>query len=384
MSWKVRDVLSQRIEFVIRAIQRKESVSQLCQEYGISRQTGHLWLRRYRQNGTFAALEDRSHAPVKVWNRSKRDIEELVIALRREDGWGGRKIQLILEQEHGVRISARTIDRIVKREGLVEKESEKQPARCRFEREQPNELWQMDFKGQYRTNQGDCYPLTILDDHSRYVVGLYALPNTGSEGVRERLIQTFQRYGLPDQMLTDHGTPWWNVNRTEDGLTQVGVLLMKQDIRLSFSGIRHPQTQGKVERFHRTMARSILHRGQPRQFSEWQLSLDQIRDAYNHRRPHEALNMKVPASCYQPHRRLYDPKPVEWVYSDLWTTTTLNGSGNLNYSGKQYFVSKALANERVAFRKVESKLLVRFRRMYVREIDLQRRETYALIAELVP
>src|SRR5262249_18730241 len=113
MTWKVRDVVSQRIEFVIRAIQKKESVRELCQEYGVSRQTGHMWLKRYRQNGTFAALEDRSHAAVKVWNRSRRDIEERIIRLRREDGWAGRKIQLILEQEHGIRISARTVDRIL-------------------------------------------------------------------------------------------------------------------------------------------------------------------------------------------------------------------------------------------------------------------------------
>src|SRR5262245_51442360 len=110
------------IEFVIRAISKKESVTELCRRYGISRQTGHLWLKRYREFGNFAALEDRSHAAVHVWNRSQRKIEELVLQIRRQDGWAGRKIQHILECEHGIRISARTVDRILKREGCIDNE----------------------------------------------------------------------------------------------------------------------------------------------------------------------------------------------------------------------------------------------------------------------
>src|SRR5262245_10907703 len=237
MTWKVSDVVSQRINFVVRAIAKHGSVRELCEEYGISRQTGHLWLKRYRQAGTFAALEDRSHAPVRVWNRSERRIEELVVELRREDGWAGRKIQRILAQEHGIRISARTVDRILKREGCIDNADLNRPALKRFEREQPNQLWQMDFKGQYRTTDGFCYPLTLLDDHSRYVVGLYALKGTGTEGVRDSLIQAFQTYGLPDQILADHGTPWWNVNSTDGSLTQIGVMLIKQGVRLSHGGL---------------------------------------------------------------------------------------------------------------------------------------------------
>src|SRR5215471_13571573 len=168
MTWKVSNVVSQRIEFVVRVMSKKESVSELCREYGISRQTGHLWLKRYRDFGTFAALEDRSHAPVHVWNRSQRRIEELVLQIRRQDGWAGRKIQRVLEQEHGIRISSRTVDRILKREGCIAKEEANRPALKRFERDRPNELWQMDFKGQFSTHEGYCYPLTLIDDHSRY------------------------------------------------------------------------------------------------------------------------------------------------------------------------------------------------------------------------
>jgi transposase InsO family protein len=384
MTWKVSDVLSQRIEFVVRARSNKESVSELCEEYGISRQTGHLWLKRYREAGTFAALEDRSHAALHVWNRSEQRIEELVVQLRREDGWAGRKIQQILEQEHGIRISARTVDRILKRQGCIDNEELNRPALNRFERKKPNQLWQMDFKGQYWSNDGFCYPLTILDDHSRYVVGLTALKGTGSEGVRDSLIQAFETYGLPDQMLADHGTPWWNVNSTDGSLTQIGVMLIKQGVKLSHGGVGHPQTQGKVERFHRTLKRSLRYRGEPSRFDDWQASLDRIRDSYNNRRPHEALNMDVPAQHYSASHRRFQNQPVEWNYPEQWTVVRLNGSGNLNYARRQYFVSKALRYEEIAFRKVETKLLVRFRHTYVREIDLGRGETYALLAEITP
>ena len=383
MSWKVSDVVSQRIEFVVRAIAKKESIAELCGEYGISRQTGHMWLKRYRQFGTFAALEDRSHAAVCVWNRSPRKIEELVLQIRRQDGWAGRKIQWVLEHEHGIRISARTVDRILKREGCIETEELNRAALKRFEREQPNELWQMDFKGQYRTRDGFCYPLSILDDHSRYIVGLYALAGTRMEGVRESLIQTFQTYGLPDQLLTDHGTPWWNVNSGAEGLTQIGVLLMKQDVRLSHSGIGHPQTQGKVKRFHKTMARSLRYQGEPHRLKDWQASLDRIRESYNNRRPHESLNMDVPAQRFRPSRRTYQVQPMEWTYPKEWTVVRLNGSGNLTHCGKQYFVSKALGNELVAFRAVENKLLIRFRTMYVRELDLANGQSFALFADVI-
>jgi transposase InsO family protein len=381
MTWKVSNVLSQRIEFVVRAISKRASVSSLCQEYAISRQTGHLWLKRYRQLGTFAALEDRSHAPVRVWNKSKRRIEELVVQIRGHDGWAGRKIQRVLEQEHGIRISARTVDRILKREGCIAKEEANRPALKRFERDNPNELWQMDFKGQFSTADGYCYPLTLIDDHSRYVVGLHALGGTGVEGVRDSLIETFQSYGLPDRLLTDHGTPWWNVNSPDAGLTQIGVLLMKQGVRLLHSGIGHPQTQGKVERFHRTLARSLQYRGAPCRLGDWQVCVDRIRQTYNNHRPHEALDMQVPAQRYQPSGRLYQTRPSDWSYTEEWTVARLNGSGNLSYGRRQYFVSKALRNEDVAFRPVEMKLLVRFRNMYVREIDLSRHESHALLAD---
>ena len=381
MSWKARDVVSQRIEFVVRAVKGEVGVSQLCREYGISRETGHLWLKRYREAGSFTALQDRSRAAHRIWNRTDSRIEDQVLALRKEQGWAGRKIEWVLKRDLGIEVSARTVDRILNRRGCIDNRDRNRSALTRFERGEPNELWQMDFKGQYPLGGRDyCLPLTMLDDHSRYVVGLFALTGTGMEDVRTSLITTFKRTGVPDEMLMDHGCPWWNTGN-ERGLTQLSVMLMKQGVRLSYSGVGHPQTQGKVERFHRTLAESLKCKGIPKVFADWQPRLDQIRHEYNDVRPHESLEMQVPSQRYRCGLRAYTDKPSEWKYPEELTPVELNSQGSLDYRRRRYFISRALAKETVALQQVDSKLLVRFRHMYVREVDLITAETRSLIVE---
>ena len=380
VAWKVRDVVSQRIELVVRVINGGESIAKLSQEYGISRATAHTWLKRYRQENSFTALQDRSRAPHQVRNRTSRQVEQQVLELRAAERWSGRKIQEVLRRQ-GIQIGARTIDRILQRSGCIAEEDQQRPALKRYEREQPNQLWQMDFKGQYRSDSGDCYPLSILDDHSRYAVGLYALTGTSWEPVRDCLIESFRRYGLPEQILMDHGTPWWGAH-SGHGLSQLSVMLLKQDIRLAYSGIAHPQTQGKVERFHRTLSESLRHHGMPQQMQQWQPRLDQFRQIYNHVRPHEALALKVPRECYQPSPRTYRAKPQPWSYPSDWTVTEINNQGSLSYGGQRFFVSRALGNEVVAIQRVANLLLVRFRRMYVREIDLESGESRGLFGRV--
>ena len=381
MTWKVKDVVGQRIEFVIRAVQG-ESVLRLCQEFEISRQTGHLWLRRYRETGSFAALADRAKVAKRIWNRTSKEVTERVLQLRQEHGWAGRKIQKILERDYGIGISARTVDRILDRSHCIDNRDRRRTAPGRFERERPNQLWQMDFKGQYRLDDGsECYPLSILDDHSRFLVGLHALPSTKTVGVEERLIQTFQHYGLPDEMLMDHGVPWWKAN-TEIGLTKVSVLLMKQGIEVTHSGIGHPQTQGKVERFHRTLKAAMRRRGQPESLAKWQRQLDEFRRIYNQMRPHEAIEMEVPAKRYEASRRRYQTRPTEWDYPPEYEIVQLNSQGSFRHSGHPRFVSKALANERVGYRTIDQKLLVCFRSNYVREIDLQTGRTMGMLVPI--
>ena len=172
----------------------------------------------------------------------------------------------------------------------------------------------------------------------------------------------------------DHGTPWWGAH-SEHGLSQLSVMLLKQDIQLSYSGVGHPQTQGKVERFHRTLSESLKHQGLPSQMPEWQPRLDEFRQIYNHVRPHEALELKVPRECYRSSSRAYRVEPKPWSYPADWTVTEINSQGSIGYGGQRFFVSRALGNEVVAIQHVQNNLLVRFRQMYVREIDLETGES---------
>jgi len=368
MPFKVKDLMEQRIAFVVRADSGKESISSLCTEFGISRETGYVWLRRYREVGSVNALAERSRRPHTSPRRTDANIERRVAALRAQYGWGAEKIAVLLSRE-GVAVPVRTVGQILKRLGLVAPEDVPCPAVKRFERERPNELWQMDFKGEYKSPNGTCYPLTVLDDHSRYNVGLYALPNIKADTVMPCFIEVFKRHGLPEAILCDHGTPWYGTH-SEHGLTTFAVWLLTQDIRIYHGRVRHPQTQGKIERLHGTIARHLRHKGQPEHFHQWQGRLDAFRHEYNHVRPHKALDLDVPANRYQNSERPYRQTQPEYPYPGDAPLERVNSAGNINYNTRQYFISQALVGQTVQINVLQDKLVVRFRHMYVREIDL--------------
>jgi transposase InsO family protein len=303
--------------------------------------------------------------------------EERVVALRQRYGWGAKKLVVLLGRE-GIGLRVVTVNRILKRRGLLVAEECHRPATQRFAREAPNQLWQMDFKGPWAVAEGSCYPLSILDDHSRYLVGLHALPGTGAAGVAQGLTRTFETYGVPEAILMDHGTPWWNTANGH-GLTWLAVELIRQGIRLYYSGIRHPQTQGKVERMHRSLKQQIDRRGRPRTLAESAQALAEFRAEYNQVRPHEALDLEVPAQHYQPSLRAYNPQPREWEYEEGKVVKRLNAQGCLEYEQRRYFVCEALAKERVCVDRIQDKLLVRYRQMYIREIDLWSGRTTAVV-----
>ena len=160
---------------------------------------------------------------------------------------------------------------------------------------------------------GSVIRCRFSDDHSRYAVGLYALPAFRADRIYPCLVETFERYGVPEAMLMDRGSVWWSTTNGY-GLTWLSVRLIEQGIQLSYGRVRHPQTQGKVERFHRTLAEAIRHRGKPQRMAEWPGALDEFRKIYNERRPHEALGMKRPVERYRASARAYHPTPRAWEY----------------------------------------------------------------------
>jgi transposase InsO family protein len=357
----------------------------LCREYEISRPTGYLWLKRYQNGGeSLTAVVEKSRRPNRSPQRTRENIEAKVVELRQQEGWGAKAIRKVLERDQGIRLARMTVHRILQRHGQISEEDRHRPATKRFEREAPNQLWQMDFKGQFPMGTGQCFPLSVLDDHSRYLIGLQALGGTKTEGVERTLTEIFSDHGVPEAMLMDHGVPWWSTTNGH-GLTRLSVNLIKQGIRLYFSGIRHPQTQGKVEKFHDTLRRAVRHRNRwPEDLQLWQNEFIEIRQTYNHRRPHEALNMEVPASRYQPSKRKYRAEAPDWEYPSGALLQRLNTQGQLYWKQRYLFVCQALAGERVCIQQLDGKLVISFRHMYIREIDTEIGRSVALIAPVEP
>ena len=377
MPWMETDAMSQRIRFVRLVIGEGVSIREASRRFGVSAKTGHKWLARFRASFEVACLADRSRRPHQSPEQIDSEVEQRIVALRKRHGWGGRKLQTLLARE-GVMVSARTVDRVIRRQGLTRLRAVMGRAVRRFERAQPNELWQIDFKGQYWLEpRGALFPLSVLDDHSRYAVSLSSLRGTAGTPVWQALELSFDEYGLPDAVLIDHGTPWYSTSN-QSGLTWLSVRLLKQDIRLLLSGVRHPQTQGKVERFHQTLDQTLRHWGRGDSFEALAAQLRRFRREYNELRPHEALSLKTPAECYQPSARRYVPHGRPWEYEE-GEVRRLNPAGALRYRGVQYFVSEALAGEQVSCLDMGDQLVIQFHRMYVRQIDLVGRRTYPLL-----
>ena len=380
MPWTSTSVNDQRIKFVVRASQDSVNMSALCREFGISRPTGYLWLNRYRESGSLSGVFERSRRPRHSPNRTLRHYEDRIAALRRKFGWGAKKIRVLLLRE-GMDLNVTTINRILKRKDLINPHDRHHPAVKRFEREHPNQLWQMDFKGNYPSDKGRCYPLSVIDDHSRYAIGLYGLAGQDTKTVRDSLVKAFETCGVPNAMLMDHGIPWWTPSGNS-GLTRLAVSLIDQGIKLYFSGVRHPQTQGKVERFHRTLNESIQHKGRPNTLPDWNQALKNFLYEYNHIRPHEALRMATPSEYYQPSQKAYITNPKRWEYPEGSVVETLNTRGWLGKSRTRYFVSEALAGQEVRVEKIENKLIISYRNMYIREIETETGRTKSLITPI--
>ena len=369
MPWINTEPMEQKIAFITRALSaHRGQFSRLCEEFRISRKTGYKWLGRYHVAHSLTALQECSRRPHESPRRIAPSLEERILQLRSPDGWGARKIAQRLWEE-GVRVSAATVHRTLLRRGAVHLIDQHGPAPGRFERPSPNDLFQADFKGPMGRAGARDEPLTMLDDHSRFALGVFALRDHRLERVQDCFVGVFERYGLPRQLLLDHGTPWWN-GHNGWGISRRSVFFIQQNIELIFGQVRHPQTQGKIERFHRTLARSMIHQGLPEHWEQWQARYDGFVQRYNQIRPHEALAMQRPAQHYRPSTRRYQKQVVRWAYPAGLEVCTVDGAGTVRVAGHRYFVSEALVHQEVALEPVGDHVLVRFRNMYIRELNL--------------
>jgi transposase InsO family protein len=381
MPWLETDVRDQRIRFVIAASHPNANRTATCRAFGISRKTGYKWLRRQAEAGSVAVLSDQSRRPHGSPRRTGVRVTARVVALRERYGWGGEKLVPLLAAE-GIAVAARTVDRIIAREGLTRHDVAPTPAPHRFEQPAPNDLWQMDAKGHYPVGPGArCHPLSVLDDHSRYAVGLYALPTLHAARVQRALVECFERYGVPAAMLMDHGTPWYAPSNAA-GLSRLSVFLLNQGIRLLHGRVRHPQTQGKVERFHRTLGERLRWWGVPKTLRGFARAFAEFRAEYNDVRPHEALGQEPPALHFRRSRRAYVACPPAWEYPSGSDVRRVDANAMIAYQGRRFFIGEALIGEWVACTRLGQRVLVAYRQMYVRELQLRSGRSRSLLQPL--
>lgn len=354
MPWKESTVEGQREEFVRLACGEGSNRALLCRRFGISRQTGYKWLARYRAGGE-AALADRSRRPHHCPHQTPPPMEVQVLSLRQQHpAWGGRKLAARLEALALAAVPApSTISAILHRHGQIDPlvSAQHRPL-VRFEYAAPNDLWQMDFKGHFALSGGGrCHPLTALDDHSRYNLILQACLNQQAATVQEHLTRAFRTYGLPRRILADNGSPWGTSGGSiAEQWTQLTVWLLRLGVGVIHGRIYHPQTQGKEERFHRSLKAEVLRWRAWETLPQVQGELDRWRTIYNHQRPHEALGLAVPGSRYQPSPRSYPERLPAITYGEGDIVRQVGSHARLRWQGRSYVIGKAFAGYPVALR----------------------------------
>ena len=341
-----------RQEFVELALHQSVPFADLCRRFGVSRQTGYKWLNRYKKDGV-AGLADQSRRPLHSPSITPPALEQHVLGVRaRNPAWGARKIARFLRDQTPVPPPATsTITGILHRhDRITPRASADATAWQRFEREQPNELWQMDFKGHFATvGEGRCHPLTVLDDHSRFNVVLQACAFETTATVQAHLERAFATYGLPRQINTDNGAPW-GASRQLGQLTELAIWLIRLGIRVSYSRPYHPQTNGKNERFHRSLKAEVLagrtfmtHREAQTEFERW-------RELYNNRRPHEGIGMSTPVKRYRPSTRVWPSTISEPQYGPDDEIVKVDWHGHFTFRGRELKVSRSLEKLSLAAR----------------------------------
>ena len=332
-----------REELVAKMVQGEQTISELCREYRISRPTAYKWLERYKSGGGFS---DKSHEPLFKPNKTSAEQEEIILTTRLEHPtWGARKLRRYLTDKGIYELpAASTISDILKRNGCISPEdSEAHTPYIHFEKEKPNELWQMDFKGHFKMlNNERCHPLTILDDHSRFSLCVDAKENECWDGVNSSLIRVFNEYGLPRAILADNGHPW---RQSMDGYTYYDVWMMQIDILPIHGRPMHPQTQGKEERFHRTLKDDLLNRKVIENIHHAQNEFDLFRYVYNFERPHNALKLDTPAKHYHESSIAMPERIKEPIYDESRRLRKVNCKGYISINKDKYYLSESFSGK---------------------------------------
>jgi putative transposase len=356
MPWKCSNTMDQRAQFIRDWLTHKHYVSDLCIRYDVSRKTGHKWIKRYLE-GKEDGLLDRSHKALRVANRTAPQVEQAVLKVRlRHPSWGAKKIDAYLSKaQPKLKLPHRaTIAEILKRNGLIHPRAKRRkvghPGKPSVEVVGPNDCWSIDFKGQFRTGDGKyCYPLTVTDNYSRYLLGIKAMPGTLFLPTKKALTELFKRYGMPKRIRSDNGAPF--AAHTLGRLSKLSVWLIKLGVHPELIEPGKPQQNGRHERMHRTLKQETTRpaaqnaRAQQGKFTTF------IR-TFNEVRPHEGLDMEVPADLYEVSPRAMPKKLMTPEYPDRFEKRKVSGNGAMRWRHKFVNVASALIGETIGLEEV--------------------------------
>lgn len=372
LPWSEESVMSQRQRLIEQLLLPNANVSELCNTFNVSRKTAYKWLSRYRSGG-FSSLSDRSKTPEAHPQKVSSEMEELIVTLHRANPyWGPRKLRahLLYVKNRSDVPTHTTFGRVLKRHNCQVLTSNKsKPATSRFEREHPNDLWQMDFKGSFMTEDKRCYPLTILDDCSRFSISLTACERETSSVVKEHLTHAFQEFGLPNQINVDNGNPWGSADLISH--TSLQIWLMKQGIKITHSAPFHPQTNGKDERFHRTLKLEVLHQKSYKK-KEIQEVFNAWRHKYNYERPHEALKGRTPSHRYHVSSKRFSETPIPFEYEDGVVRKVHKTNGTFCFKGRRFKAGKGFDDEYIAIKETDiaDEFSVFFMHNFIKKVKL--------------
>lgn len=350
MPWNGITIVDLRKEFVHLALAENANIAELSRDYKISRPTAYKWINRFCSEGE-KGLFDQKRTPYNNPNKTTNKIESLILKSReKHPGWGGRKLRKwLLNKGHQDIPAVSTITEILRRNGYLNCIDDKQHNWQRFEHPEPNRLWQMDFKGHFAMEKGRCHPLTILDDHSRFSIGLRACSDEQKLTVQEHLIEIFKCYGLPAKMNVDNGPPW-GFTGPATRFTRLSVWLISLGIHVGFSKPMHPQTNGKIERFHKSLKNELLKHIYMHDLSHAQKLFDKWRAEYNLERPHEAIDMNVPADLYKHSHRKYDANQPPFEYAAADNVRKVVYRGYIKYKGNTLYIGEGFRGKYIAIR----------------------------------
>jgi putative transposase len=384
MPWKEVSAMDQRREFVRLALLEGSNRRELCRRFGISRQTGYECLRRFAAGDS--ELVDRSRRPLTSPQQSPPEVESAVLVVRdAHPAWGARKIAAVIRRDGGPSPAVSTIHAILQRHGRIATLPGGSRARLRFEKEAPNQLWQMDFKGWSRLSNGaQLHPLTIVDDHSRFALCIDACADQKRMTVTHSLERVFRTYGLPQAFFVDNGKPWGDSHDTS--WSKLGVWLLKLGIELIHSRPYHPQSRGKNERFHRSLDEEVLLLKPLHSYAHAQRAFNIWREIYNFDRPHGALDHQVPASRFQISPRAMPSKIPQPEYGPHDIVRAVSSTkGYVAFKSRNWKVPEAFCGERLAIRPLstDGRYGVFFASHQIATIDLTERKSVTHVSEQV-